>query len=239
MHVLVVAPHFDDAALSVGQSLLDGELSRERVTVGVVFSRSNWTQWAYPNRRRAPVVSVIRRAEEQWAALRFHFRIVTGGLEEVILRTGTTEPEQLLDADFDPATDPTITDVIRVLDTWVTSGRYDIVLAPLGVGHHVDHQLVAAAAHELRADSPVPIAHYEDRPYASVADDDSIAATAAALDGSLSRRPLSGSITSAKTSRLFYPSQFDRFFSDAMADDERDHRHEFAWVPPGATWPTT
>ena len=57
MRVLVLSPHYDDAPLSLGQSMLDGALSEHRVTVGVVFSRSNWTIWFHPTRRRWPLAN--------------------------------------------------------------------------------------------------------------------------------------------------------------------------------------
>ncbi len=44
----MLSPHYDDAPLSLGQSMLDGELSRHRVTVGVPFGRSIWTIWFHP-----------------------------------------------------------------------------------------------------------------------------------------------------------------------------------------------
>ena len=65
MKILVLSPHYDDAPLSLGQSMVDGELSRHKVTVGIVCSRSNWTQWFHPTRSRWPVATGIRLFEAQ------------------------------------------------------------------------------------------------------------------------------------------------------------------------------
>jgi hypothetical protein len=64
----------DDAPLSLGQSMLDGVLSRCRVRVVVVFGRTNWTRWAHPTQGRARPVTGWRRAEETAASLAFGYR---------------------------------------------------------------------------------------------------------------------------------------------------------------------
>ena len=99
MRALVLSPHFDDAPLSLGQSMLDGELASAEVTVGVVFGVTNWVRWFHPTRRRAPLVRLIRRAEEARNARRFGYAVRTAGLEEAILRTGSTDTADYLDPD--------------------------------------------------------------------------------------------------------------------------------------------
>lgn len=237
MRVLVISPHYDDAPLSLGQSMLDGVLHAHRVTVGVVFSRSNWTRWIYPTKGRRWPVTAARWSEEHWNALRFGYRVRTGGREEVILRTQLRAPEQILDPDHAVGLDPELPEVVEVLRGWIHGGRYDAVLAPLGVGGHLDHLLVAAAARRLAEASSLRWGFYEDRPYASVADDAAIAELAASIDQRLVTRALSGPISARKHRRLFYPTQFDPFFADAMGDDERQGRVERAWVVDGAAWP--
>lgn len=234
MRILVLSPHYDDAPLSLGQSMLDGVLHSHRVTVGVVFSRSNWTRWVYPTRARRWPVTAARWTEEQWNSLRFGYRVRTGGLEELILRAGARTPEEILAPDHDVAADPELGKVAAVIASWVDEGAYGAVLAPLGVGGHVDHLLVASAARRIAATSALPWGFYEDRPYASVADDASIMALARSIDPRLAPVPLSGPVTARKHRRLFYPTQFDPFFADAMGDDERQARVERAWVPDAA-----
>lgn len=237
VRILVLSPHYDDAPLSLGQSMLDGVLSAHRVTVGVVFSRSNWTRWIHPTRPRRWPVTAARWSEEQWNALRFGYRVRTGGREEVILRRGLLDPAEILDPCYAVNADPELPRVAALLEDWAGSGRHDAVLAPLGVGGHIDHLLVAAAAREIAGRSPLPWAYYEDRPYASLVDDETLAALASSIDPDLVELPLSGRVSARKHRRLFYPTQFDPFFADAMADDERTQRVERAWVERGADWP--
>jgi LmbE family N-acetylglucosaminyl deacetylase len=68
-------------------------------------------------------------------------------------------------------------------------GRADLVLGPLGLGHHVDHGIVADALDELdRAGMDVPRLRYRDTPYAvrldtsTRADDEIPVEIGAALD---------------------------------------------------------
>jgi len=217
--------------------MLDGVLSAHRVTVGVVFSRSNWTRWVHPTRARRWPITATRWAEEQWNALRFGYRVRTGGREEVILRTGQVALDEILDPDHDVTVDPELTHVVEVIRRWVDGARYDAVLAPLGVGGHVDHLLVAAAARDVAQRSALHWAFYEDRPYASVVDDEATAAFAGSVGAGMRPVPMSGPISARKHRRLFYPTQFDPFFADAMGDDERERRVERAWVPQNSVWP--
>ena len=224
MRALVLSPHFDDAPLSLGQSMLDGELASAEVTVGVVFGVTNWVRWFHPTRRRAPLVRLIRRAEEARNARRFGYAVRTAGLEEAILRTGSTDTADYLDPDA-PLTPHLVDDVVRVITPWIAEA--DLVLAPLGLGGHVDHRLVGAAAR--RAVPADRLALYEDRPYACYLGDDEIEAAAQAVDPALRPRDASGPIGEAKTGRLWYPSQFDPYFTDAMRSDREGARRERLW----------
>jgi LmbE family N-acetylglucosaminyl deacetylase len=234
VRVLIVSPHFDDAPLSLGQSMIDGALSPHRVTVGIVFGRTSWVRWFHPTRSRAPVVGAIRRAEELHAAARFRYRVRIAGFEEAMLRLDTTDAADYLDHDFDAAASPLLPAVLQVIDRW--SGEADQVVFPLGVGGHVDHLLCATAGRSLW-ERGTPVAFYEERPYRAYVDDDAVAALASRLDLGLERRDASGDITSTKRRRLFYPSQFDALFEDAVAIDQAEGRREHVWVPAGAVWP--
>lgn len=230
----MLSPHYDDAPLSLGQSLHDGELSEHRVTVGVVFGRSNWTIWFHPSRSRWPLASAIRLGEELRAAWRFRYRVRVGRLEEVVLRTGSLDSASFLDREFDATTSPAAPEVASLIAAWSTD--FDLTVAPLGIGDHVDHQLVAEAGRRLMNDGAA-VAFYEDRPYAVGVSDDDLSSAAAAIDPRLVRRPVSGPMTRAKHQRIWYPSQFDDYFLTAIALDESNAVSEHVWVLPDAPWP--
>lgn len=235
--VTVVSPHFDDAPLSLGQSMLDGDLSRCRVQVVVVFGRTNFTRWVHPTRGRAVPVSVWRRAEETVAAVAFGYRLRVLDLEELVLRTGETDPDVLRDGqvglDDDPLL-PALTDRLRRL-----RGSADLVLFPAGLGDHRDHRLVAAAGLSLRDQHDDRIGFYEDRPYVTFLSDDERRAQLARLGGGMQAVDLSGPVT-ARLHRLLrrcYPSQIDDQFGSAMQADLSAGARERAWfpAPPPAT----
>lgn len=232
--VLVLSPHYDDAPLSLGQSMHDGELRRHRVTVGVVFGRSNWTRWFHPKRWRWPIASAIRGGEEARNAARFRYRVRVSSLEESILRTGDLRSESFLDGSFVAAESDALDAVSAQLRKWVVD--YDVVAAPLGIGDHVDHQLVAEAARRLM-DAGTPMAFYEDRPYACVLSEDDLAAAAKQIDPRLVRRPVSGPMDMGKYGRVWYPSQFDDFYLTAIAIDIDNAHREHVWVLPDSPWP--
>jgi hypothetical protein len=232
--VLVLSPHYDDAPLSLGQSMLDGELSRHRVTVGVPFGRSNWTIWFHPKRWRWPIASAIRLGEEARNAWRFKYRVRLGGLEEAVLRTGNLSSEGFLDPTFAAGESSDLDSVTELLQKWVSG--YDVVVAPLGIGDHVDHQLVAEAGRRLM-DAGTAVAFYEDRPYAVLLEESELAAAAKKIDPRLVRRPVSGPMQRNKHERIWYPSQFDEFFLTAIDLDETGARREHVWVLPDSPWP--
>lgn len=235
MKVLVVSPHYDDAPLSLGQSMHDGWLSRQVVTVGVVFGASNWTVWFHPTRGRTALATPIRMAEEAHAAVRFRYRVRIGSHREVVLRLGTTDSSRFLDPTFDAAGDPELDEVVATLRRW--SARYDAMVVPAGIGHHIDHTLCAAAGARLAADGR-RVAFYEDRPYACGQTRDEIARHMATLDPTLRSVSVSPPMGTEKHRRLFYPSQFDDYFLDAIAADEAADTGENLWVSSSATWLT-
>jgi len=226
MRVLVVSPHYDDAPMSVGESLLHGDLRSERVTVGVVFGRSNWVKYFHPTTRRWPLATAIRFMEEVVNASRFRYRVRVASLPEWILRTGIAETAEYLDQARDVSADPLVDEVYRVLLRW--SRRADLILVPLGVGGHVDHLIVAAAGRRL-ADSRRPVRFYEDRPYACWLDDEALTAAALVTVPHGAPSPISGPIGGRKRDLIWYPSQVGGFFDEAIGLDETRQRCERVW----------
>lgn len=236
--VLVLSPHFDDVPLSLGQSLTDGRLAGARVSVAVVFSRSNWTRWFHPTRRRVGAVSALRRAEEAVAARRFGYRVVTLGVEEWMLRTGRTDLEGLLDPDADVRADGTVDRILELLEPVL--GSADEVWACAGVGHHVDHQVVREVGARLVDSGRAGVAFYLDRPYTALADDSEVEGVGRRLADRLGAPvelvDVSGPIGPELGRRLrrTYPSQIDDIFRSALAADVAGGAVEQVWVRRGA-----
>lgn len=234
--VTVLSPHFDDVPLSLGQSLLDGTLSHCSVQVRVVFGRSNWTNWVHPTRGRAGAISWWRRGEEELAARSFGYRFRFAGWEESILRTGEMDEDKVLDAGASLDDEPLVDEVAAWLTDVVRSDRPALLLAPAGIGGHVDHRIVAAAATRLVHESSPPVAFYEDRPYASHLDHRRLVGQLPLPVTSLEPIAVSGPITerAQRRARRCYPSQMSSYFADAMAADLVDGACERVWAPTGS-----
>jgi len=227
VRLLVLSPHYDDAPLSLGQSLIDGVLSRHEVTVGVVFGHSAWVRWFHPTRRRSPVATAIRRVEEHRNSRRFGYRLVTGGREEATLRLGTTDTARYLDPNADPSASGEVEPALRVCVAWAE--RHDAVLAPLGIGDHLDHLILAEVGRRL-GESATRVGFYAERPYATMLDDSAIDERAAAIDPEARLVEASGPIPPAKRQGLGYPSQFDEHFVAALHIDEEQSRRELLYL---------
>jgi len=231
--VVVVSPHFDDVPLSLGQSLLTGALSQAAaVRVKVVFGRTNWSVRLYPTRRRAPLVTGWRRAEETLAARRFGYRFEVAPFEEVILRTGSTDAESYR-GDHEARDDALFLPVMQRLRQWRREG--DELWVPAGLGRHLDHRIVAAAAAQVvgDGDGTGPVAFYEDRPYASFLDDAELVGQIGRLGLELEPVDVSGPIapSTQEAVRRCYRSQIDGYFEAAQQRDLDEGRPERIWRP--------
>lgn len=238
----VVSPHFDDAPLSLGQSLRDGALSSAHVDVRVAFGRTNWTSWIHPTPGRARLVGAWRRAEETAASVVFGYRWTAAGWEEVILRHSAGEsmmaPEDILDPAADLSDEPLVAEVAQWLEL-VTDparpGAPDLLLVCAGFGGHVDHRIVARAAAGLVGRLGCPVGFYEDRPYVSHLD---AAQRAAQLgDLGLDLEPVDVSVAVTRSTQMrarrCYPSQMAPFFEEAMDLDRDVAATERVWFPVG------
>jgi LmbE family N-acetylglucosaminyl deacetylase len=234
--VTIVSPHYDDAPLSLGQSLLDGALSRCRVRVEVVFGRSNFTRWFHPTRGRALPVTVWRRGEEALAQAAFGYRVGTSSWEEVVLRSGELDAERLLDP-----TVPLDEELVADLTSWMRRlrGHGAVLLVPAGVGGHVDHRLVAEAGRRLADEHPDRLGFYEDRPYVSMVGPDAVVERLRSLRPDLEPVDVSATVTD-RLHRLLqrcYPSQVEGLFMDAMASDRAAGARERVWFAAGEVPP--
>jgi len=159
--LVVLSPHLDDAALSLGGTLLT--LSRSHpIVVWNVFSRSRASR--YRTLRGGRIVEPWRRMEETVASLLLGVSVRFLGFPEAMLR-GHRDPRR----DAVNATDLQVLQQVRHrLSSLLTGEGVGVLLVPLGVGSHVDHVLVREAAKGLLSQdggrSPA-VVMYEDLPY--------------------------------------------------------------------------
>ncbi|MCU1279949.1 MAG: LmbE family protein, partial [bacterium] len=143
--VLYVSPHADDVAFSAAGQLQRDVAAGGRVELFTVFD---------PPQRE-------RRDEDDAFARAFAVELVRGDWPDAIVRRRRYRSPAQLFAPLRADEKPLVEAVRAALQARVDGGCRR-VLAPLGVGGHVDHQVVHAAC---RALAGADLAYYEDTPY--------------------------------------------------------------------------
>lgn len=174
MPALFIQPHYDDVPLSCGGTValmaerggsphmvtvFAGELVDEMVGEFAAWKHSRW-KVSDPDQ-----VQAIRRAEDAAAARALGCDVRWLGLPDAIYRGDRYSSDSelfgaLRGEELELAAH--LAEEIRHLPEWRDGAR---VFVPLGVGAHVDHQLVFEAGRHLAA-LGVEVYAYEDCPYA-------------------------------------------------------------------------
>ena len=155
LHALYLSPHLDDVALSCSARLRTERASGKRVRVLSFFTKGDESH-------------AERKAEDARALKLLDVEGEHAELSDAPFRSPRYDRLSRLclarDASFEAASLP---EVERALDAVIQREQPERVIAPLGVGGHVDHRLVHLAARNRVPPSQLEL--YEDRPYALVA----------------------------------------------------------------------
>jgi LmbE family N-acetylglucosaminyl deacetylase len=160
LRVLLLSPHADDIAYSIGGTvaLVSQCVEFHMLTI---FGRSKWALQNVEYGQSIDILSNLRAEEDrmyckrrgiQYAALSFLDSAGMGYSEINELRFGALE-------------DSRTRAVADLLVKQVSILAPDMVITPAGVGGHVDHCIVRCAAERLR---DVKILYYEDVPYGAL-----------------------------------------------------------------------
>ncbi|MBI5667283.1 MAG: PIG-L family deacetylase [Chloroflexi bacterium] len=177
MH-LFLSPHFDDVVLSCGGTVHQLTQRGEPVTVRTVLGQK-------PNPRRIPDTPIVRELHARWGQ---GDEAVAARIEEddaAVKSLGATPQHMTVWGDcvyrvskdgrpLYPSEGSLFGDIHpddlagRLIPTIVLPPREAVhaLYAPLGAGHHVDHQIVRNWALELRKQNPLlALKFYEEYPY--------------------------------------------------------------------------
>jgi LmbE family N-acetylglucosaminyl deacetylase len=161
--IIIVSPHLDDAALSLGARMLKW---KHRCLVLDIFSMASW--WRFPfDSPSDPRIQLVRDAEEDLMAKLVGCQVQKMGLPEAPRRGYTLE--NLFTAEMLPQ-DAEVAETIRGRLQPFMSDPHQQWFLPLGVGNHVDHRLArnTVLAALLQANVPPQrIRFYEDLFYAA------------------------------------------------------------------------
>jgi LmbE family N-acetylglucosaminyl deacetylase len=156
--VFLIAPHSDDVAWSIAG--LGAHLAASRpCTLVTVFSRSAYGRVPGPPSRARVTRARLREDRAFCAAAGLSFAF--GRLDDALGR-GYPDLPSLFRAQ-EARTDPAFQRVVERLGALVPDRPEVVVLAPVGIGRHVDHVLCREAAR--RAFRRSTVLFYEDLPY--------------------------------------------------------------------------
>jgi LmbE family N-acetylglucosaminyl deacetylase len=233
-----LSPHLDDAVLSCGASIHRQAAAGKPVLVitffageaGVDMPLSPFALVQHEYWGNAPQPMALRCAEDMAALTLLGAEARHLDYLDAVYRVGShgqwlyTDLSALL-GDVHPE-DPLLAEgggplADRLLEV-IPTGDQAMVYAPLGVGRHVDHQLVHAAARAF-LDKGYPLAFYEDYPYAERAGALETALIAAGAEHwPAEARPLDAEDLAAKVSALaYYRTQMSALFGGAEAMPSR------------------
>jgi LmbE family N-acetylglucosaminyl deacetylase len=237
MKHLFLSPHPDDAALSCGGRIATLAQAGEPVEIYTLMAANmppdtpqgefvveHVLRW-----NLGPDPSPGRRIEDACAAEVLGASLCCGDLADAIYRVG--DDGRLLYPDLDALFGEIAPDdAVRArIEPIARALGPDVVLyAPLGAGHHVDHQAVRDVALVWQALHPgAPVLFYEEYPY-TVRDSRAIEAARALLGCETSAEiyPVSGDVLETKIRAIAcHVSQIPTFWAgvEAMADDVRQY----------------
>ena len=186
--VVAVSPHLDDAVLSCG-ALLEHLARRCPVTVVTVFTAASPRPWPLPAGRQMRAIGEPdaerfyrqRQQEDSTVLADMGVGLVHLGFPDALFRRVGPGPGRLPGRPRRPAyptfrfdaargriaaADARLTDeVAGAIGAVATAADARLVLAPLGVGRHVDHLITRAATRDL---APRTV-YYSDFPYSETA----------------------------------------------------------------------
>lgn len=167
--ILVLSPHLDDAAFSVGPLLAEFS-DRAKIIVATAFTKSepNPAGFALACQLDKGLPAevdymAIRRAEDIEWSRRIGTENVHGAFAEAPHR-GYQSAKELFGHVL--AIDEIEDDLKKWFLELAEKFKPNIILCPVGVGNHVDHFLVRKAA-QISLDGKFPLFFFKDQPYAS------------------------------------------------------------------------
>jgi LmbE family N-acetylglucosaminyl deacetylase len=180
MRAVLLSPHVDDVAYSIG-----GWLAQRPFTCARLVSVFTTSCYTFDRALRdIEAVTRLRRAEDEAYAAAYGLALEHLGLPDSSI-LGMTDLDQRSASDLD---DPRRETARAALAGALTG--CELVVTPLALGGHVDHRLVASLVGELVADGKLPAERclaYEDLPYANEVSLVEIAVTVARVLGSAAR----------------------------------------------------
>jgi LmbE family N-acetylglucosaminyl deacetylase len=161
IRTILVSPHSDDIAFSLGGTLLQDFFHGPSLMV-TIFTKSNFSPCIkIPGPEE---ISKIRHLEDVEFAGRLEIKFQSFGFSEPPLR-GYSRRD--IFANNNPASDPIYTEVYHALSKLIRSSECELVVSPMGLGNHIDHIITCNVCCRIARENNIRIIFYEDLHYAS------------------------------------------------------------------------
>lgn len=169
INILILSPHLDDAAFSVGP-LLAKINKKYKIVVGTAFTKTELalTDFALACQldkglsREVDYMALRRKEDIDWSS-NMGAEAVHGSLAEAPHRGYNTA--QSLFGPIHPK-DDIETHLVMWLKQLIITYHPMLILCPLAVGHHVDHVWIKNMVAKIKK-SKIPVFFFKDQPYAS------------------------------------------------------------------------
>jgi LmbE family N-acetylglucosaminyl deacetylase len=157
--ILLLSPHADDVAYSIGGIVAQLSMQSD-LRLMTIFSQSGWALPQALGEKSADAISAVREQEDRAYCARRQIDYDFLTCPDSFVMGYDEESELSIVATDDPRTEGVVNSVRNAVARWVPQ----LVIAPCGLGGHVDHQIVRIAADMLHH---VEVLYYEDVPYSS------------------------------------------------------------------------
>ena len=163
--ILLVSPHADDVAYSLGGHLITGALPGKHCVLVTVFSVSDFAPYLLPPSGDSRVVSQVRADEDRRFAMSHDLQLIRLDHQEAPIRDNIRHVNDLFKNHLEIIGHPYLPQVRATIGGLLQLKRWSKVFGPLGLGGHIDHLLVRETLDSLfRKGSR--FFFYEDLPYA-------------------------------------------------------------------------
>lgn len=159
---ILVSPHSDDIAYSIGGTLLQNFFNRPILMV-TIFTKSNYSPSIKIS--GSEIISKVRHLEDVGFTDKLEIDFQGFNFNEPPLR-GYSRVD--IFANNNPTSDPIYTEVHNSLLKLIKSYPCDLIVSPMGLGNHIDHIMLCDICRRIAEENNIRIVFYEDLQYASM-----------------------------------------------------------------------
>lgn len=166
IRTVLVSPHSDDIAYSIGGALLQDYFYKPVLMV-TIFTKSNFTRSNFPlcvKLDNSEIISKMRHLEDVQFTTKNDMGFLSFPFPEAPMR-GMSRQEMF--SKIIPDSYAIFSDVYNALSGLIRTHACDLIVSPMGLGNHIDHVMVSNICNRIAQENNKKIVFYEDLPYAS------------------------------------------------------------------------